>query len=385
MINIEKKEKCCGCYGCYNICPKNAITMTSDSEGFEYPVVDKNKCINCGLCEKVCPSFNKKNVTSKKQAYAAYNLNYDVRNESSSGGIFSLLAEKILEKNGIVFGATFDSNFMVHHIAIKSVKDLEKLRTSKYVQSKIENTYRECKKELDNKKIVLFTGTPCQINGLYSYLQKNYENLYTQDIICHGVPSPKIWKKYLEYRRKTDKNQPLKINFRYKDDSWNLYKILLKYKDTAYKIEHKNDLFMKTFLGNVGLRNSCYNCSFRGKNRISDITLADFWGIDNICPEMNDNKGTSLVVINSERGNELFNSLKDQIYCKNVNFEESIKYNTAMYESPRLNKNRSKFFEQLDNMEFDKLVEKYATLPKENLLKRVFHKLKFIFNKNKFK
>lgn len=384
MIDITDKEKCCGCYGCYSICPANAIEMKEDKKGFKYPIINKEKCINCNLCEKICPIINKKNVNNNPKAYAAYNIDSEVRFNSSSGGIFSLLAEKILENNGVVFGATFDKNFMVYHRKIKSIGELELLRTSKYVQSVIGETYKECKEELENGKNVLFTGTPCQINGLYKYLQRKYDNLYTQDIICHGVPSPKVWRKYLEFRRKKDAKQPVRINFRHKENGWNLYALLLQYNNSAYKTNHSNDLFMQAFLRNACLRDSCYNCSFKDKNRISDITLADFWGIDKISPKMNDNKGTSLVIINSIKGQKIFDSISKKMKFEEVNFEESIKYNLSMTTSASKHKSSEEFFENLDALDFDVLVKKYSK-DSDFILIKVLRKFKRVVEKLKNK
>lgn len=380
MIDITDKEKCCGCFACYSACPVRAIDMKEDKKGFKYPMIDNEKCINCHLCEKVCPIKNKINTSNSPKAYAAYNVDNEVRFNSSSGGIFSLLVEKILESKGVVFGAAFDKKFMVHHIKIESVKELEKLRTSKYVQSIIGNTYQECKEELENGKEVLFTGTPCQINGLYTYLQKEYENLYTQDIVCHGVPSPKVWKKYLQFRRKVDAKQPMRINFRHKEYGWNLYALLLQYNNNAYKTNHQDDLFMQAFLRNACLRDSCYNCSFKDKNRISDITLGDFWGISKIVPKMNDNKGVSLVIINSNKGQKIFDSLGNKMKFKEVNLEKSIKYNLSMTTSSKKHKNSEEFFENLDILDFDVLVKKYSK-DLDFILIKILRKLKRMIRK----
>lgn len=380
MIKIDDKNKCCGCHGCMNICAKNAITMIVDEKGFKYPKIDNSKCINCNLCEKVCPIINKKDNINSPTAYAAYNKDEKIRLESSSGGIFSLVANYILENDGIIFGAAFNDDFQVSHIEVNNKDELYKLRTSKYVQSSINDTYKKAKEYLNKGTVVLFTGTPCQIEGLYAFLQKKYVNLYTQDIICHGVPSPKVWQKYMEYRKKQDKNDPVRINFRQKDDGWNLYALLLQYNNSAYKTNHNDDLFMQAFLKNVCLRDSCYNCAFKDKHRKSDITLADFWGINNIDETMNDDKGTSLVIINSDKGKELFNKIKDKIVSKKVDFEKSIQYNQSMYKSVDIPKTRESFFENLDNLEFDELVKKYT--PRRNFVKMILGKVKRIIKSN---
>ena len=215
MINIENKKECVGCAACENVCPRNAINMVEDEEGFVYPKINNKFCISCGLCENVCPMLNEKKESEiLPKAYAAYNINEEIRIKSSSGGIFTEIAKSIIEKNGIIFSAIFDKEFNVLHEEITNEKDLEKARGSKYIQSLIGDCYKKAKQYLENGKYVLFTGTPCQIEGLYSFLKKDYENLYTQDLICHGVPSKILWKKYLEYRNDVDRDSLEKITFR---------------------------------------------------------------------------------------------------------------------------------------------------------------------------
>lgn len=380
MIEIVNKQDCSGCSACYNKCPKNAIVMVDDEKGFKYPHIKKELCINCGLCHKICPIINSKQIQNKPQAYACYNKNEQVRLSSSSGGIFTLIAQNIIEQGGVIFGAVFDSVFSVKHTYIEKIEELDKLRTSKYLQSRIENTYKEAEKFLKENRKVLFTGTPCQIEGLISYLGKEYDNLITQDIICHGAPSPRVWQKYLSYRK--NKATPIKVNFRDKSKSWNSYELLLKYNDSEYKTSHFEDTYMKAFLKNASLRDSCYNCSFKKKNRLSDITLADFWGIKNVAPEMDDDKGTSLVIVNSEKGKTLFDNILKDINYKRVDFEIATRYNPSMTNSVKPHKNRTLFFDNLDSMEFDKLVKKY--IPDDNLLrkvaKKIWHRIKFTFN-----
>lgn len=376
-------KKCNGCHVCFNICPQNAITMVEDEKGFKYPSIDKEKCTDCGLCEKKCPILNKKeNKENKPQAYACYNKDEKIRLQSSSGGIFTLLAEHILNNDGVVVGASFDKEFMVKHIIVNNIEDLNKLRTSKYLQSNIGNIYREVKDLLNSNKLVLFTGTPCQINGLFSYLGKEYENLYTQDIICHGVPSPKVWKKYLEYRKSKDNKEPIKINFREKTEGWKLFSLIFKYSDEKkYEKNQTQDLFMQAFLRDACLRESCYACSFKEKNRKSDITLADFWGIQNVLPEMDDDKGTSLVIVNTEKGKKLYEEIKEKTVYKEVDFEKSIEFNKAMYKSAEKPKLVDEFFDNLDKLEFDKLVKKYTVVRKPSFIRRVLRKCKRIAKK----
>lgn len=380
MIEISNKSNCCGCHACFNICPKRAIEMQEDEKGFKYPVINKEKCINCELCKKVCPIINKVNADSKQKAYACINKDEEVRLKSSSGGIFSLIAESILDIDGVVFGAQFDDEFNVIHSYIEDKEKLYKLRGSKYVQSILGDTFRKVKEFLEKGKYVLFTGTPCQVEALYAFLQKEYEKLYTQDIICHGVPSPKVWKKYKEEIENRNNSKISKMTFRDKSSGWANYSLKWSFlnKNTYVESNHESK-YMKAFLKNFSLRESCYECNFKKKNRISDITLADFWGIESILPEMYNNKGTSLVILNTQKGSEIFDKIKEKINSKPVNFEESIKYNPSMIVSSSKPKNREEFFKDIENLNFDKLQRKY--FPNPNIIIRILRKIKAIIKK----
>ena len=378
MIEIKNKTMCSGCHACYNICPQSAIIMAEDEKGFKYPKIDKEKCINCGLCEKICPILNIKNKEHEISAYAVINKDEKVRLDSSSGGVFNLIANYVLDQKGIVFGATFDKDMLVKHISINNKNDIPKLMTSKYLQSVIGDTYKECKKYLNKGKKVLFTGTPCQIEGLLSYLNKEYDNLYTQDIICHGVPSPKIWKMYLKKLNKNTGQSPIQTNFRQKNSGWDLFELSILYPDSSYECSHNADVYMQAFLSNYTLRDSCYNCSFKKISRLSDITLGDFWGIDKIDKSMNDNKGTSLVIINSKKGEELLNILKKKCKIKAVDFDNSIKYNPAYFQSCNMPNKREEFFSEINEDNFDQVVNKYT---KKSIYKRVLSKGKRIIKK----
>lgn len=361
MQKICNKNDCCGCLACKNICPKNAIYIKEDEQGFEYPEINSQICINCGLCKKVCPILNgKEEEKNTSNAFAIYNKNTEIRMESSSGGIFTEIAKQIINDEGIVFGAIFDDKFNVLHKGIDNIENLWKIRGSKYLQSKIGDTYKQSKQELENGRKVLFTGTPCQIEGLYTYLGKDYEKLYTQDLICHGVPSAKVWRKYIEYREKQDSGKIKKISFRNKyNKGWNNYQTCFEYEDKQISIDHHEDLYMRLFLSDMVLRPSCYSCKFKKKHRRSDITLADFWGIDEILPKMNDEKGTSLVLVNSKKGQELFKHINENVYIEKVDFEEAIFHNKSMYQSPSIEKQNLEIYHDIERLDMDGIVKNF--------------------------
>ncbi len=378
MITIIDKENCTGCHACSNICPQHCITMESDSEGFWYPKVDMEKCLDCGLCEKVCPILHKHEIKNEPQAYACYNKNVEVRMESSSGGVFTLLAEQVIADGGVVFGAGFNKKFEVEHGYVETKEDIEKFRGSKYVQSKIGETYKQVKDFLKSGRRVLFTGTLCQVGGLKSFLNQPYENLLCLDIICHGVPSPDVWKKYVDYQENRVGSPTRRIAFRLKNEGWKRFSLSFLFKNnTEYRQTLDKDLYMKAFLKNVCLRPSCYACEFKTLHRESAITLADFWGIQNVLPEMDDDKGTSLVFVNSANGKSMFGQIKDKILYKEVNINKAVSYNLPAIKSVEANPEREKFFEELDVLPFDQLVNKYCTDNVLMIMKRLSKSLAY--------
>jgi len=347
---------------CYNACPKKAIGI-EENDGFYYPMINEEKCINCDICKKVCPVLNKENENDNiLKIYACKSKDEDARMKSSSGGVFTLLAEYILEQEGIVFGARFNENLEVVHDYIERREDLDKLRGSKYLQSNIGDTYIKVKEFLDSERKVLFTGTPCQIEALLTYLRKDYDNLYTQDIICHGVPSPKVWRKYLEYKKEKNGDYPKSVSFRKKDLlGWSNFQMCYTYSNKEENVHHDDDPYMKLFLRNFNLRNSCYECSFKKIHRKADITVADFWGINEVNKKFNDEKGISAILIHSEKGKELFENIKNKMEYTNANINDIIKHNSPVCTSVKYNEKREEYFEDLENKDFEYIIQKYVS------------------------
>lgn len=366
MIQISNKSKCCGCTACVSICPKQCITMREDEEGFLYPMVDSSLCIDCNLCKKICPELHSKERREPLNVYAAKHKNEQVRLASSSGGIFTLLAERIIDENGVVFGARFNSNWNVIHDYAETKKGLTAFRGSKYVQSYMGNCYQKVKFFLQQGRKVMFTGTPCQIAGLKNYLRKDYDNLLTVDVVCHGVPSPKVWRIYLnEIARKGGKNSVLfhpisekqeikSINFRSKSTGWKKYSFALTLSETTADGEKNTVLlssiftenpYMNAFLSNLSLRPSCYDCPAKSGKSGSDITIADFWGIEEVLPEFDDDKGISLILSYTEKGIYWLKGLNCE-YTK-VDYQTAQKNNPFISTSVAKPINRNFFFHQL--------------------------------------
>ena len=358
------KKTCTGCSACMSICPKNCICMTRNTDGFLYPKIDTKVCVNCGLCEKICPVIKEKNQEQQNQeqqnhptTYAASILNEEVRKNSSSGGIFTVIAEQIIESNGMVYGAAFSEDLSVKHIGVTNTSDLDKLRRSKYVQSDLNGCFKEIKEQLENNTTVLFSGTPCQVGGLLSYLQKPYENLITLDFVCHGVPSPKVWEEYLSYQEKAYNSKIIEVNFRDKSKGWKTSSISLVFKNGKnYKKGFGEDTYMKAFLSNISLRSSCYGCKYKSTNRKSDLTLADYWGIDKVNPSLDDNKGLSMVLVQSKKGEELLNKARNSITLTETDVTEVFTYNPCIIKSVYEHNFRQYFFNRLGKTDFQKLV-----------------------------
>ena len=377
MLTINK-EQCTGCGACRNICPADCIQMTPDPEGFLYPRVDAEACISCGLCEQTCPVLNLHQGVSPDvlpEAYAAYSRDPQIRGSSSSGGVFTELSRYVLHRGGVVFGAAMDEGLQVVHRCVETEEALSALRGSKYVQSSIGLTYRQVRQFLKEGRPVLFTGTPCQIGGLHRFLKQDYDNLITQDVVCHGVPSADVWKAYLKFREEQLGQQLQQVDFRKKVPGWRHYSLKLELADgTEYTCEAAQDPYMRAFVKDLSLRPSCYQCAFKGLHRCADITLADFWGVEHVCPEMDDDKGTSLVLLHTEKGRAVFAEIKEQLHVKPTDAKAAGAYNPAMVKPPVPHIQRPHFYGQLASEQFDSLVN--AACPKKSLIRRIRDKLK---------
>lgn len=383
MINKLEKNQCCGCYSCVSSCSQNAIYMRCDTEGFWYPDIDEDKCINCNICEEKCPSMNNNKTESKHKSYICLNKDNNIRLKSSSGGVFSAIAEYIIQKNGVVFGAGFDEELNVCHKFVDNTFDLEDLRGSKYVQSKIGDAYKEAEEFLKKGTSVLFVGTPCQIEGLKLCLDKDYENLICSDFICHGVSSPKVWRKFISEKESEFNSKVKEAYFRDKNKGWKKFSMVLKFENGDKYIKNLNrDIMLRGFLGNIYLRPSCYDCNFKIVEKASDLTLGDFWNIDNIYPDMNDDKGISLLVINSKKGEKIFKAISENIISKEVNFEKNVLNIEAFMKSAKVSKNRADFMKDLDDNSLDTIVNKYCKINKLNIIKfLVPRKVKLVIKK----
>lgn len=384
--NIDLNNKhynCTGCRACEQICPSGAIKMKEDDEGFIIPKVDKTKCTNCGLCVKICPQLNILNIkNTNQQVIAAKSKNDEIRAKSSSGGIFSILANYVIENGGIVYGAKFDKDLNLIQKGVYDKKELDALRGSKYIQSDTLNTYKEVKQNLINKKMVLYVGTPCQIAGLKSFIGVEYDNLITIDLICHGVPSQKLFSKYIKWIENKEKSKVLSYEFRNKEKSgWGLT-LKISFSDGKNKYINSNlDPYYKSFTESKTYRECCYSCKYANTNRVGDITIGDFWGIDKEIPEFYDDKGVSVIIINTNKGKEYFDKIGDNLLINNSTIEQVRKYNNNLNNPSQRNNIRNTSYLNLDNFNFEKYCKKnllFKMEPKDMLKNMIPYKVKKI-------
>lgn len=361
-VHSVAPEDCCGCSACFNICPVQAITMQEDREGFKYPKIDERSCINCGKCEKACPVLHAETAgrTLHPAFYAVWNRQDEARLSSSSGGVFRVLAEDVLADGGVVYGAAFDVHNRLRHVRAESADALVPLTGSKYVQSEIGTAFCQVRADLKNGRRVLFTGTPCQVAGLYAFLGGDDANLLTADVLCHGVPSPAVFERYLESLGVGEK---CRIEFRNKDNGWKKYEVVVG--DRVHETFRAN-AYMKGFLSNLYLRPSCASCRFVGCRRPGDLTLGDFWGAGNFRKRYDDDKGTSLVLLNSPKARSIFQTLQDKFsLAEQVPSDSAVPFNPSLVHASKPDARRAAFFDDFEaGKSWEELAASYITTEK---------------------
>ena len=366
------KSSCNGCGVCSLKCPRNAIKMIEDNEGFFYPQINQKKCVNCGKCKNICGNYN--DAKGNEQAYMAINKNKEELKRSASGGIFYILAKYTIEKNGIVFGVEYGNDHKIRHNFYEDLEECKRFQGSKYVRSDIGNSYEKVEEFLKKDRYVLFTGTPCQCNALKTYLGKEYQKLIICDIICHANPSQKIFDKYINEIEDKENKKIIKFNFRDKTNGWKNSTPIIYFNDGS-KIEEKS--FYNAFVGELFNRPSCHDCKFSSTNRVTDFTIGDFWGIDKIIPKINDDDtGISLMTVNTEKAKRIFEEMKENLELKLIDKEIAFTYNHHSNKLPH--ENRQKFF---DNLDSKTVIENINDCLKVCFLKRAFRKCKKIAKK----
>lgn len=372
MIVKTDKNKCSGCSACFAACPVGCITMQPDADGFLYPVVDEVKCIQCGKCERVCPVSNP--VLTETEPVAAWGANAGdaaLRARSSSGGMFSLLAQNVLEAGGVVFGAALTEHCSkAAHIMVENAAQLSLLQGSKYVQSDLNDTFRRAKEQLENGRSVLFTGTPCQIAGLRAFLGRDYEQLLSVAIICHGAPSPLVWEHYVSHSEKKLGGRLKEAYFRSKKTGWNHFGLhLISVSGKEQYLVAQKDAYMRLFLQNISLRPSCYQCAAKSGRCAADLIIGDFWGVQNVLPELADDRGTSLVLSFTEKGTAAVVRVLADLNACAVEIEAALRGNGAYYRSVAVPERRADFFRDLPLMDFDALAQRYVPIGKKEKIK----------------
>lgn len=377
-------EECVGCGSCKNICPIGCIEMKLNEEGFLFPKINSDLCIKCGKCLVACPANVQPERKRIRKIYGGYSLEQNITLNSSSGGVFWHLASNMIEKGGVVFGASIDvSTGHVYHKHVKSTGDLDSVMRSKYVQSEIGNVYSEVREYLKDGIPVLFCGTPCQVAGLKAFLrEENYQGeLIVVEFICHGVPSPGVWEEYISYLNSIGISPVRSINFRDKRQGWHNFGLSIKYgndiiSDRFYGI--RSDDFYNGFIENLFLRKSCYQCKFKGMESTADISLADFWNCENrnVSEKLNKNQfeGISLIVVFSDKGEDYLKKCSSKLFLEQVNDIKSITTNVAQIRPAELNKKRSAFFQMRKKSGTVKALRRYG---RYTFKKKVFNKLKW--------
>ena len=357
MIKITDKTRCCACRACVQACPAGCISMAEDSEGFLYPVADESKCLECGLCDRSCPYNSDRKKRKPLKIISAINNNRETRTQSSSGGIFSLIAEKTIEKGGTVFGAVLDSDMSIAHAGISDKNGIAAMRGSKYVQSFLSDTFKKVEYDLKQNKQVLFTGTPCQVGGLKSYLRKDYDNLFTVDIICHGVMSPLIFDETILCLKKIYGDFD-SLSFRDKTIAWRGSHISINKNGRKISETRQLNSLKRLYYGHYATRPSCHDCKFTNVDRVSDITIGDFWGIENENAKFEDRLGISFVMVNSSKGERLLDNCKNDCHIITEKIENCKQ--PQLYTSSKPSSQREQFWADFNSKGYKYVYSKYA-------------------------
>jgi len=372
LVNISQmqKDKCCGCRACEQICPKNCIMMKVDSEGFIIPVVDETVCINCGLCVQRCAQIERPmNEEKIQEVYAARHKNKRILLRSTSGGIFDAIGRFLLKQGYHVYGCAWSIDLHAVHVEINEEKELQKLHGSKYVQSDTNDTYSKVKAQLREGEYVLYSGTACQIGGLIKFLGKNYINLYTIDVICHGVPSPLLFENYLEWLSQRLGENVISYDFRNKEKTaWGLvYKAKTKTKTKTKFLTAYLDPYYKAFLECKTYRECCYSCKYANENRVSDITLGDYWGIERQHPEFFDDRGVSVLIVNSNKGKLILEAIRNQIEFITSSYQQAALQNSNLISPSFRPSSRDNIYQYIKIKEGTKIFEKQINIGFEPL------------------
>lgn len=372
FLETGDKKECNGCGICTIGCPTNAIKMVEDNEGFYYPEIDESKCIKCNKCKNICSNYNNSDDSGK--AYMAINNNKEELKNSSSGGMYYVLAKYVIEKSGVVFGVEYGQDLKVQHNYYENLGDCKKFQGSKYLRSDIGNSYEKVKEFLKQDRWVLFTGTPCQCNALKVFLKEDYEKLILCEIICHANPSQKVFKRYIDELEKNREKKVINVHFRIKDTGWRNQTPVIEYENG--NIEEENTYF-SAFVNELLGRPSCHSCQFSSTNRISDFTIGDFWGVEKVIPDIiDDDTGISLITVNTEKGMKIFDEIKDNMTYKEVDKKLAFSYNH--HSNVPMHKNRQKFFDNLDKMP---VIENMQKCMKVSIIRKVLRKSKNIAKK----
>lgn len=382
-LETRNKVECYGCRACEHICPTSCIKMTEDEEGFCYPVKSKDLCIDCDLCKKVCPNVSKEKIACrednqfKSKAYLAIYKDEAILYKSASGGVFSAIVESFCKDDFIVFGVEFDDSLNAVHTYTDTLEGTKKYRKSKYIQSDINDSYKSAERFLKEGKKVLFTGTPCQIAGLRLYLRKDYENLFCLDLVCHGVPSQKVFNDYKNHLENKYKGNIVSFTFRHKTHTnhkdWNSKNIKAEINGKSIIMPPNEDTYLRGFHNELFYRPSCYECKYANPNRVSDITMADFWGVKKLYPDENVHKGVSVFLTNTLKGQSLVESMSDLMKIKEVDKGYIIESNAQLKYPAKLHPKREQFYELLKTTRFDMAVNR--CIPKPSLAKRIASKM----------